>query len=198
MGALAWEAVQRFHSPVPVEGTTVMGVAGVGIAVNGITAAMFMTRTNEDLNIRGAFLHMLADALTSIGVVFAGALYVWRGWIWIDPATSLVIAAAIVGGTWSLLRQSVHLLFDGVPEHVDLSAVRQSLLALPGVQAVHDLHVWAMSTHEVALTVHLVMPDGHPGDAFLRDLDETLHARFSITHPTVQVETNAIEHVDRI
>ncbi|MBU6490253.1 MAG: cation diffusion facilitator family transporter [Burkholderiales bacterium] len=198
MGSLAWEAVQRLHSPAPVEGITVMVVAGVGVAVNGTTAALFMAGRKEDLNIRGAFLHMLADALTSMGVVFAGALYVWQGWTWIDPAVSLAIAAMIVLSTWPLLRQSVHLLFDGVPEHVDLTALRQSLLTLPGVRDVHDLHVWAMSTREVALTVHLVIPHGHPGDAFLRELDETLRDRFSITHPTIQVETNAIKHIDKV
>lgn len=198
MGSLSWEAVQRLHTPAPFEGTTVMVVAGISVAIKGMMAALFVADREKDLNIRSAFLHMLAGALTSTGVVFASALYLRWGWGWVDPVASIAIAIVIVAGTWSVLRQSLHLLFDGVPDQIDLLAVRQSLLALPGVQNLHDLHIWALSTHEVALTVHLVMPNNHPDEAFLRTLDEMLRTRFRITHPTIQIEENPIEHIGSI
>ena len=186
MGSLAWEAVHRLRSPQPVDGIVMMAVAGVGIAVNTATALLFIQGRECDLNIRGAFLHMAADALVSAGVVLAGGLALWFGWTWLDPVVSLVIAAVIVIGTWGLFRQSLHLLFDGVPDHVDLAAVRQQLEALPGVSHVHDPHVWAMGTSEVALTAHLVMPDGQPNDAFLQEASRMLHDRFEIGHVTLQ------------
>jgi cobalt-zinc-cadmium efflux system protein len=186
MGSLAWEAVHRIRSPQPVDGIVMMAVAGVGIVVNTATAMLFMRGRQRDLNIRGAFMHMAADALVSAGVVLAGGLTLWFGWTWLDPVASLVIAAVIVTGTWSLFRQSTHLLFDGVPDHVDLEAVKRQLEALPGVSHVHDLHVWAMGTSEVALTAHLVMPDGHPNDAFLQEASRMLHDRFEIGHVTLQ------------
>ena len=187
MGSLAWEALHRLQSPRPVEGLTIMAVAGIGIVVNTATALLFMRGREHDLNIRGAFLHMAADALVSAGVVVAGALALWFGWAWLDPVASLLIAAVIVLGTWSLFRQSLHLLFDGVPDSVDLHAVTALLEALPGVARVHDLHVWAMGTSETALTAHLVMPHGHADDAFLQDATEQLHERFGIGHVTLQV-----------
>lgn len=187
MGALVWEAIQRLSEPVPIAGVTVMVVAGIGIVVNTITALLFMRGRDHDLNIRGAFLHMAADALVSVGVVIAGALVLWLGWNWLDPLVSLAIAAVIVLGTWSLFRQSLHLLFDGVPDSVDLTAVRAMLQALPGVSRVHDLHVWAMGTTEIAMTAHLVMPDGHPDDAFYVHATEELHHHFDIDHVTLQV-----------
>ena len=187
MGSLAWEALHRLQSPQPVEGVTIMVVAGIGIVVNTATALLFMRGSKSDLNIRGAFLHMAADALVSAGVVVAGGLALWFGWTWLDPVVSLIIAAIIVVGTWSLFRQSLHLLFDGVPEGVDLLAVRALLASLPGVTRVHDLHVWAMGTSEIAMTAHLVMPDGQPGDAFLQDATEKLHDQFGIEHVTLQV-----------
>jgi cobalt-zinc-cadmium efflux system protein len=187
MGSLAWEAVHRLQAPQPVQGLTIMAVAGVGIVVNTATALLFMRGRDTDLNIRGAFLHMAADALVSAGVVVAGALALWFGWTWLDPATSLVIAALIVVGTWGLFRQSLHLLFDGVPDSVDLHAVQALLEALPGVARVHDLHVWAMGSSEIAMTAHLVMPEGHADDAFLRHATEQLHDRFAIEHVTLQV-----------
>lgn len=189
IGALAWEAVGRLMSPDPLagaEGVTIMAVAGVGIVVNTVTALLFMRGGEKDLNIRGAFLHMAADALVSVGVVVAGALTLWMGWAWLDPVVSLVIAAVILFGTWTLFRQSLHLLFDGVPDSVDLMAVRQSLLDLPGVTQVHDLHVWAMGTSQIAMTAHLVTPKGHPDDAFYRAATDLLHERFEITHVTLQ------------
>ena len=186
MGALAWEAAHRLASPQPMQGVTIMVVAGVGIVINTATALLFLRGGQDDLNIRGAFLHMAADALVSAGVVVAGGLALWRGWNWLDPVMSLVIAAVIVVGTWGLFRQSLHLLFDGVPEQVDLHAVRATLLALPGVTGVHDLHVWAMGTSRIALTAHLVMPAGGADDAFLEDAHGRLQAGFSISHVTLQ------------
>ena len=187
MGSLAWEAVHRLQSPEPIQGVTIMVVAGIGIVVNTATALLFMRGRESDLNIRGAFLHMAADALVSAGVVVAGGLALWFGWAWLDPVVSLVIAAVIVVGTWSLFKQSLHLLFDGVPEGVDLHAVQALLEALPGVARVHDLHVWAMGTSEIAMTAHLVMPEGHADDAFLQHATEQLHDRFGIEHVTLQV-----------
>ena len=187
MGSLVWEALHRLQSPEPVEGVTIMVVAGIGIVVNTATALLFMRGREKDLNIRGAFLHMAADALVSVGVVIAGALALWFGWTWLDPVVSLLIAAVIVIGTRSLFRQSLHLLFDGVPESVDLLQVKALLESLQGVDRVHDLHVWAMGTSEIAMTAQLVMPDGPAGDAFLQNATEQLHDRFEIEHVTIQV-----------
>ncbi len=191
MGSLAWEAVHRLQSPQPVAGVTIMMVAGIGIVVNTATALLFMRGREKDLNIRGAFLHMAADALVSAGVVVAGGLALWFGWTWLDPVVSLLIAAVIVWGTWSLFRQSLHLLFDGVPEGVDLHAVHSLLQGLPGVAQVHDLHVWAMGTNETALTAHLVMPAGGGDDAFLKHATDELHEHFEIRHVTLQVVREA-------
>jgi cobalt-zinc-cadmium efflux system protein len=191
MGSLAWEALHRLQSPQAIEGVTIMVVAGIGIVINTGTALLFMRGSKQDLNIRGAFLHMAADALVSAGVVVAGGLALWYGWTWLDPVVSLVIAAVIVVGTWSLFRQSLHLLFDGVPEGVDLRAVHTLLAGLPGVAQVSDLHVWAMGTSETALTAHLVMPDGGGDDAFLRQATEALHAHFGTDHVTLQVTREA-------
>ncbi len=191
MGSLIWEAVHRLVAPQPMAGLTVMAVAGIGIAVNTATALLFMRGRENDLNIRGAFLHMAADALVSAGVMVAGGLALWLGWNWIDPVMSLVIAVLIIVGTWSLFRQSLHLLFDGVPDSVDPQAVHDFLAALPGVARVHDLHIWAMGTSQVALTAHLVMPQGHADDIFLKNATDQLHARFEITHVTLQVMKNA-------
>jgi cobalt-zinc-cadmium efflux system protein len=194
MGALVWEAIGRLLAPEPLlgaEGITIMVVAGIGIVINTATALLFMHGGENDLNIRGAFLHMAADALVSAGVMIAGALTLWAGWVWLDPVVSLLIAAVIVVGTWSLFRQSLHMLFDGVPEHIDPQAVHDCLAALPGVSRVHDLHIWAMGTSDVAMTAHLVMPHGHADDAFLRQATEQLHDRFEITHVTLQVMQEA-------
>ena len=187
MGSLGWEAVQRLQVPQAVQGVTIMAVAGVGIVVNGVTALLFMRGRQGDLNIRGAFLHMVADALVSAGVVVAGGLALWFGWTWLDPVVSLLIAAVIVIGTWRLFKQSLHLLFDGVPDGVDLQAVQRLLESLPGVTRVHDLHVWAMGTSQVALTAHLVMPQVLADDGFLQDATRQLHERFEIEHVTIQV-----------
>lgn len=190
MGALVWEAAGRLMAPDPTtgtEGVTIMLVAGVGIVVNTATALLFMRGRDKDLNIRGAFLHMAADALVSAGVVVAGALTLWMGWAWLDPVVSLMIAAVILWGTWSLFRKSLHLLFDGVPDSVDPHAVHDYLASLPGIVRVHDLHIWAMDTSQVAMTAHLVMPHGHADDAFLKEVTDRLHDRFEISHATLQV-----------
>lgn len=186
MGSLAWEAIHRLQSAQPIEGVTIMVVAGVGILVNSATAFLFI-RGGRDLNVRGAFLHMVADALVSAGVVIAGGLALWLGWTWLDPIVSLLIAGVIVIGSWGLFKQSVHLLFDGVPPDVDLKAVRALLAGLPGVARVHDLHVWAMGTSEIALTTELVMPGASPDDAFLRNAIRELHDQFAIEHATIQI-----------
>lgn len=188
MGGLLWEAAHRLADPLPSNGGVMMAVAAVGVLVNGLSALLFLRGSEHDINLRGAFLHLAADALVSLGVVAAGALYLWQGWAWVDPVMSMVIALVIVLGSWGLLRQSLHLLFDGVPESIDPSTLRTWLAAQPGVVGVHDLHVWAMSTTDIALTAHLEMPAGHPGDAFLHELATVLGKQFGIHHVTVQIE----------
>lgn len=192
MGALAWEAAHRLTSPTPTNDLIVMAVAAVGIVINALTAMLFFRGRGHDLNIRGAYLHMAADAAVSAGVAVAGLVAGLTGWLWLDPVVSLAIALVIVIGTWSLLRASLHLLFDGVPEGIDLREVRALLGELPGVSRVHDLHVWAMGTTEVALTAHLILPAGVPGgvertDAFLDDARERIASRFGISHVTLQL-----------
>lgn len=190
MGSLGWEAVQRLQTHEATEGWTVIGVAAVGIVVNTVTALLFMKDRKDDLNIRGAFLHMAADALVSVGVVLGGVLYLWKGWTWIDPVMSLLIAAIIVVGTWSLFHQSLHMMFDGVPLNIDLNKVRDCLMELPGVVGVHDLHVWAMSTSQVALTAHLVVADtGIDTSGLLAKAQEELDEHFEIEHVTLQIES---------
>jgi cobalt-zinc-cadmium efflux system protein len=188
VGGVAWEAVGRLVEPTPVNGGTVMIVAGIGILINGVTAWLFMSGRKDDLNVRGAFLHMAADAAVSAGVVMAALVIVLTGWLWIDPATSLVIAAVIVWGTWGLLRESLALSLAAVPAAIDPQQVRAFLAQAPGVAGVHDLHIWAMSTAETALTAHLVMPRGHPGDAVLAGFQRELAHRFGIGHATLQIE----------
>jgi cobalt-zinc-cadmium efflux system protein len=190
MGALAWEAMGRLSQPTAIDASLVMRVAAAGVVINALTAWLFFSGRQHDLNLRGAFLHMAADALVSVGVVLAGALYLWQGWQWIDPVMSLLIALVIVMGTWSLFRQSLHLLFDGVPDHLDLFAIEQALRALPAVLDVHDLHVWAISTTDSALTAHLVIdPHMTPADGILQHATHLLNTTFSIQHSTLQCET---------
>ena len=191
IAGIAYETVGRMAAPPAVEGRTMMVIAGIGILINGATALLFARGREHDINIRGAFLHMAADALVSLGVVVAGAAILLTGERWIDPVTSLIIVLVIAWGTWGLLKDSVKLGLNAVPEHIDEGAVRRHLAALPGVTAVHDLHIWPMSTTEAALTAHLVMPAGCPGDAFLHDLAHRLEHDFKIGHTTVQVETGA-------
>lgn len=193
IGAIAWEAVRRFSEPQPVAGSTVMMVAGVGIIVNTATALLFARGRKGDLNIRGAFLHMAADAAVSAGVVIAGLLILLTGATWIDPVVSLLIAAVVFFGTWSLLKASIQMSLGAVPSGIDLEDVRRELAAMPGVARVHDLHVWPISTSEVALTAHLVTPAGHPGDAFLAEIQDKMARQFHIEHCTIQIEVMDFE-----
>lgn len=186
-GGIAWEAILRFGHPQPVSGVTVIWVAAIGMAVNATTAFLFAAGRKGDINIRGAFLHMLADALVSLGVVVAGGAILWTGWTWLDPAAGLAVGAVIIAGTWSLLAESVNLAVAAVPNHIDSRAVEAFLAGQPGVDAVHDLHIWAMSTTETALTAHLVRPNGSD-DALLADITSGLKARFGIGHVTLQIE----------
>jgi cobalt-zinc-cadmium efflux system protein len=188
-GAIAWEAIQRLLEPVEVASKTVIWVALVGIVINTASAMMFARGRERDLNARSAFLHMAADAGVSLGVVVAGAGILLTGWLWIDPLVGLAIAAVIVVGTWGLLRESLTLALAAVPDHIDPELIRGYFSKLAGVAEVHDLHIWAMSTTETALTVHLVVPAGHPGDAFMAEVCEALHQRFHVHHPTIQIET---------
>ncbi len=190
VGAISWEAIQRFGSHQSVAGKTVMVVAAVGIVVNGVTAWLFASGRKDDLNLRGAFLHMAADGLVAVGVVAAGLVIELTGWVWLDPAVSLAINVVIVWGAWGLLRDALGMSMAAVPRDVDPAHVRAFLASQPSVASVHDLHIWPMSTTEIALTCHLVMPAGHPGDPFLHALAGQLANRFRISHPTIQIETD--------
>lgn len=188
MGAIAWEAFQRFLSPREVPGTTIMWVAAAGVAVNTGTALLFMKGREQDINIKGAFLHMAADAGVSVGVLLAGLAINITGLPWIDPAISIIIVVVIAIGTWGLLRDSINLALDAVPEGIDPSAVREYLAEQRGVKEVHDLHIWAMSTTQTALTAHLVKPEREDEDEFLARLADELHHKFRIAHTTIQLE----------
>ncbi|MDA9543548.1 cation diffusion facilitator family transporter [Bradyrhizobium yuanmingense] len=188
-GAIGWEAILRLREPEPVAGVTVMVVAGIGILINGFTALLFAGGRKDDINIEGAYLHMAADAAVSLGVVVSAALIIWTGWLWLDPITSLIICATILWSTTSLLRGSIDMSMAAAPKGTDLAAIRAFLLARPGVSAIHDLHVWPISTTETALTCHLVMPAGSD-DAFLMQTTQLLKTSFRIGHTTLQVETH--------
>ena len=189
LGAIALEAAQRFAAQAPVPGLTVSAVAGAGILVNGFTAWLFARGRHGDINIRGAYLHMAADAVVSAGVVIAGIAIWATGRTWIDPLVSLGIVGIIFWQTWEMLRETAEMAVAGVPRGIDYDQVRMSLRTMPGVDRVHDLHIWPMSTTEPVLTAHLVMPAGCPGDAFLAEARAMLHERFGIGHATLQVET---------
>jgi len=188
MGGIAWEAVRRFSDPAPVAGKTIIIVAAIGVVINTATALLFLSGRKKDLNIRGAFLHMAADAGVSAGVVVAGVVILATGWLWIDPVVSLVITAIILIGTWGLLRDSFNLALDAVPAGIDPEAVKSYLSDLPGVAGVHDLHIWAMSTSETALTVHLLKPDAGDDDTLIEQASRELNQRFGIEHITIQWE----------
>ena len=187
-GGIAWEAIGRIAHPVPVASGIVIGVAAAGILVNGVTALLFASRHPRDLNVKSMFVHMAADTLVTGGVVIAGVAIWLTGQLWIDPAVSLIVSAVIVIGTWGVMKSAMGLALNAVPEGVDIAAVRDHLLGVPGVSALHDLHIWGMSTTETALTCHLLMPGGHPGDAVLNTVAQQLDQRFGIHHVTLQIE----------
>ena len=187
-GGIAWEAIGRIAHPVPVASLIVIGVAAAGILVNGVTALLFASRHPRDLNVKSIFVHMAADTLVTGGVVIAGVAIWLTGQLWIDPAVSLIVSAVIVIGTWGLMKSAMGLALNAVPEGVDIAAVREHLMAMPGVSALHDLHIWGMSTTETALTCHLLMPGGHPGDVVLNTVAQQLDQRFGIHHVTLQIE----------
>jgi cobalt-zinc-cadmium efflux system protein len=187
VGAIVWEAVQRFWAPEVVNASTIIWVAAIGIVINGFTAWLFASGS-KDINVRGAFLHMAADTMISLGVVITGLAIIATGWLWLDPAISIAIAAVIVWGTWGLLKESARMALHGVPNGIDPGEVRVALASLPGVASLHDLHIWPISTTSTALTCHLVMPDGHPGDAFIAAASELLAEKFAIQHTTLQIE----------
>ena len=191
IGAIAWEAIRRFNQPQEIPGGTVMAVAAFGVVINAATALLFVNGRQSDLNIKGAFLHMAADAGVSLGVVVAGFAMSRTGLYWIDPLTSLVIVAIIAVGTWGLVRDSARLALQAVPPGIDANKVKAYLAALPEVVGVHDLHIWPMSTTETALTAHLEMPNGNSGDEFLHHVCKHLHDEFKIEHCTIQIEQNA-------
>ncbi|MES2758334.1 MAG: cation diffusion facilitator family transporter [Pseudomonadota bacterium] len=193
-GAIGWEAVQRFSAPAPVAGWTVTIVALVGVAVNGVSAWLFMAGSKHDLNIRAAYQHMAADAAISLGVAVAGVAIMYSGWSWIDPAVSLAIVVLIALSTWALLRESLRMVLAGVPANVDPHKVKEFLQQRPGVSETHDLHIWAMSTTETALTAHLVMPAGYPGDQHIDDIVAAIKETFKIHHCTLQIEQGTTTH----
>lgn len=191
IAAVVWiavEAVQRFFDPHPVASTTVIVVAALGVVINGATAFLFMRGREHDINIEGAFQHMAADAAVSVGVVLAGVLILFTGWLWLDPAISILIGAVILWSTWRLARESTALSLDMVPPKIDRGEVERFLEGLPGVASVHDLHIWAISTTEIALTAHLVRPDHALDDEFLFRAHDDLEHRFGIVHATFQIE----------
>lgn len=189
LGGITWEAIGRFFAPKPVDGMTVVVVAAIGVVINTITALLFVSGQKHDLNIRGAFLHMAADAGVSLSVVVGGIIIMFTGWLLIDPLISLLIVAVILVGTWSLLRDSINLAIDSVPERINIAEIKRYLTDLENVYQIHDLHVWPMSTTEVALSVHLIVADDSLNDDFLPKLQQQLHDRFGIEHSTIQVES---------
>ncbi len=191
-GGITWEAVRRLVTPEPTGGATILVIAIAGVFVNTITAWLFMSGRKSDLNIRAAFMHMAADASLSLGVAVAGAVIIVTGWLWVDPAVSLMISVVIVVGTWSLLRDSVNLSLDAVPPGIDQEAVGAYLRSFPGVTEVHDLHIWGMSTTETALTAHLVREDASRDQDLLSRITHDVAARFGIAHATVQLETHDV------
>lgn len=190
LGGIARDAVGRFFDPRPVDGAMVILVAAVGVVINTLTALLFLKDRKRDLNIKGAFLHMAADAAVSLGVVVAGLIILFKDWLWIDPTVSLIIVVVVLVGTWGLLRDSMNYAMDAVPEGIELPEIRDWLLSLERVIRIHDLHVWPLSTTEISLTVHLVVESHSLDNRFLNDLQRQLHDRFGIEHATIQVESS--------
>jgi cobalt-zinc-cadmium efflux system protein len=200
-GGLTWESIQRLLTPQPAQGKTMIFVAVFGAAINAASALLFLGHGkgheghgHEDLNVRSAFLHLAYDALLAIGVAVTGGLILATGWLWLDPAVSIVLAVAILAGTWSLMRQSLDLMLDAVPAGIDPEQVKAYLGTLPGVVEVHDLHIWAMSTTETALTAHIVMPGEVQRPGFLTEVCKALHLKFAIQHSTLQIDLEEAPH----
>jgi cobalt-zinc-cadmium efflux system protein len=191
VSVIVWEGLHRLTSPEAVNGGVMIWVALLGVLINVGTALMLQHGSKTDINVRGAFLHMMADAAVSVGVVVAGIGMLYLGWLWLDGAVSILISAVILWGTWGLFKESINLSLHAVPAQIEVEAVHEFLAKLPGVAEVHDLHIWAMSTTEIALTAHLLMPSGHPGDNFLFEVSEGLEKQFHIDHPTLQIEIAA-------
>ncbi len=188
LGGITWEAIGRFFNPKSVEGMTVIVVASIGVVINTLTALLFVKGQKHDLNIRAAFFHMAADAGVSLGVVVAGIFIIVKGWLWIDPVVSFMIVAVILVGTWGLLRDSINYAMDAIPDSIDIPAIRNYLMSIDHVNCIHDLHVWPLSTTEIALTVHLVMNNDSLDNKFLRNLQQHLRDHFGVAHSTIQVE----------
>lgn len=188
LGGIAWESVERLSSPQPVDGMIIIVVAAIGVGINTATALLFVKGQKHDLNIRAAYLHMAADAAISLGVVIAGIAILLTGWLWLDPVISLFIVVVILLSTWRLLRDSIDLSIDAVPQGIDVSEVKEYLLNLTNVLDLHDLHIWALSTTENALTVHLVTTDSLIYNHFVQEIQEHLHHHFNIEHTTIQIE----------
>lgn len=193
-GAIALDAIQRFSAPAAVAGGTIAAVSAVGILVNGISALLLMRGSKEDLNLRSAYLHMAADALISFGVVITGVVILYTGWYWLDPVVSLIIVVIVVIGTWNLLSESMQLAMNAVPLQVDVDGIEAYLRKQEGVTDIHDLHIWGLSTTENALTVHLVIPQGYPGDAYLDCIADHLRQHFNVHHCTLQAEQGTTDH----
>lgn len=189
IGGIFVQAVNRFMNPQPVESMTIIWVAMIGIVINGATAMIFHKGQEHDLNIRGAYLHMVADTAISLGVVIAGVIIMYTNWLWVDPVVSVAIAVIIAIGTWNLATEALHLSLAGVPKHVNRDEVHKFLFSLPGVTEVHDLHIWGMSTTQTALTAHLLRPNHGIDDEFLHHISDELLKRFNIQHPTIQLES---------
>lgn len=198
VGGIVWEGGHRLFSPEQVSGSTIIWVALLGVFINIGTALMLQQGSKSDINVRGAFLHMLADAAVSVGVVIAGLGMLWLGWLWLDGVVSVLIAAVILWSTWGLFRESINLVLHAVPAQIEVESVRDYLAGIPGVAEVHDLHIWAMSTTETALTAHLFIPNGHPGDIFLHDTSDELGKRFHIHHSTLQIEIGSADTTCRL
>ena len=190
LGAVAYEAVIRISNPQTIEGGVVAAIAGVGIVINSISAFLFFRDKEKDLNVKGAYLHMASDAVISLGVVIAGIVIIYTGWFWLDSIVSLILVIVVVIGTWGLLKESLRLTLNGVPTDIDMGEVKNYFLSLRGVSEVHDLHIWAISTTETALTIHLVIPNDILDDVIYKNIRENLHHKFNIAHSTIQIEKN--------
>jgi len=190
LGAVAYEAVIRISNPQSIEGGVVAAIAGVGIVINSISAFLFFRDKEKDLNVKGAYLHMASDAVISLGVVIAGIVIIYTGWFWLDSIVSLILVIVVVIGTWGLLKESLRLTLNGVPTDIDMGEVKNYFLSLRGVSEVHDLHIWAISTTETALTIHLVIPNDILDDVIYKNIRENLHHKFNIAHSTIQIEKN--------